>query len=258
VNLLFRKRNLVLKAVTFSSAAYEYFTVAKAHNFYPEWWKKLPAYHEQLTGILNIKYPTMKNCAGIIDMYKNGFILPLWSDLQIKIAEHGQWAGGFSDLSTVQPVSHPRQQLGEDNTEFNDCMHIKLDSPWLLEDVNKTGISFVQIGCLWNNIPLQHMLQVCPGITNFKYQHSLNINAFLSSKTPAEFVIPANTPMMQIIPLTERQLDLQVELISREDFIQRNNKQAGVCFYGKYDRLKKIYMQKESQSKCPFSRLFKQ
>ena len=102
MNLLFRKKKLVLKAYTHNSCAYEFFTVAKAHYFYPEWWKKLPSYHQQEiprqeVGAMTIKAPTMKTCAGIIDIYKHGIVLPLWSDLQIKVTEHGQWAGVFSD-----------------------------------------------------------------------------------------------------------------------------------------------------------------
>jgi hypothetical protein len=255
MNLLFRKKKLVLKAYTYNSCAYEFFTVAKAHHFYPEWWKKLPSYHEQVVGVMNMRAPTMKTCAGIIDIYKHGLVLPLWSDLQIKIAEHGQWAGMFSDDSCKQPTSHPRYQIGEENAESDDCIHVKLDAPWLLVDVNKTGVSFLETGCFWNNISTQYMLQICPGVLNFKYQHSMNINT-LVSKTPREFVIPANTPMTQIIPLSDRPLELQVELVSREDFFRINDKHAAACFYNKYERLKKITMQKEMQSKCPFSRLF--
>jgi hypothetical protein len=256
MNLLFRSKKLIIKAYTFKSATYEYFTVAKSHHFYPEWWKKLPTFHEELRGALNVKAPTMKTCAGIIDIYKKGIILPLWSDLQFRVAENNQWAAAFSDHNTNQPTSHPRYQIGENNTEFNNCIHIKIDAPWLFVDVNKTGVPFLQQGCFWNNISTQRLLHICPGVLNYKFQHSVNINAFLSSNTPEEFVIPANTPIMQMIPLSERELELQVELISYEDFNRINDKHAATCFHNKYERLKKIAMQKESQSKCPFSKLF--
>jgi hypothetical protein len=256
MNLLFRSKKLIIKAYTFKSATYEYFTVAKSHHFYPEWWKKLPTFHEELRGALNVKAPTMKTCAGIIEIYKKGIILPLWSDLQFRVAENNQWAAAFSDHNTNQPTSHPRYQIGENNAEFNNCIHIKIDAPWLFIDVNKTGIPFLQQGCFWNNISTQRLLHICPGVLNYKFQHSVNINAFLSSNTPEEFVIPANTPIMQMIPLSEKELELQVELISYEDFNKINDKHAATCFHNKYERLKKIAMQKESQSKCPFSKLF--
>jgi hypothetical protein len=256
MNLLFRSKKLIIKAYTFKSATYEYFTVAKSHHFYPEWWKKLPTFHEELRGALNVKAPTMKTCAGIIEIYKKGIILPLWSDLQFRVAENNQWAAAFSDHNTNQPTSHPRYQIGENNAEFDNCIHIKIDAPWLFVDVNKTGIPFLQQGCFWNNISTQRLLHICPGVLNYKFQHSVNINAFLSSNTPEEFVIPANTPIMQMIPLSERELELQVELISYEDFNKINDKHAATCFHNKYERLKKIAMQKESQSKCPFSKLF--
>jgi hypothetical protein len=83
----------------------------------------------------------------------------------------------------------------------------------------------------------------------------VNVNALIS-KTPREFVIPANTPMTHIMPLSDNPLDLQVELVSREDYFKINNKHADACFYNRYERLKKIAMQKETQSKCPFSKLF--
>lgn len=256
MNLLFPSKKLIIKAYTFKPSAYEFFTVAKAHHFYPEWWKKLPTFHEKMINELNLKLPTMKNCTGIIDIYKKGIIVPLWSDLQFRVVEKNQWVAGFSDHSTNQPTSHPRYQLGENNTEFNNCVHVKIDAPWLFVDVNKTGVSFLQQGCFWNNIPTQRLFQVCPGVLNYKFQHSVNINAFLTSNNPEEFVILANTPILQMIPLCERELELQVELISYQDWSKINDKQAATCFYDKYERLKKIAMQKESQSKCPFSKLF--
>jgi hypothetical protein len=176
--------------------------------------------------------------------------------LQIRVAEHNQWAAVFSDPDTREPFSHPRHQVGENNAEFNNCIHVKIDAPWLFVDVNKTGVPFLQQGCFWNNITTQSALHVCPGVLNYKYQHSVNINAFLSSDIPREFVIPANTPIMQIIPLSERELELQVELISAQDWNLLNEKHTTTYFYNKYERLKKIAMQKEMQSKCPFSRLF--
>jgi len=256
MNLLFRSKKLIIKAYTYKTTAFKLFTVAKSHHFYPDWWKKIPAFHEEARGALNIKAPTMKNCGGIIDIYKKGIILPLWSDLQFRVGENNQWAGGFSDLDTLQPSSHPRYQFGVNNTEFNNCAHVKIDSPWLFVDVNKTGVSFLEQGSFWNNIPSQHVFQVCPGVLNYKYQHSVNINAFLATNIPTEFVIPANTPIVQMIPLSERELELQVELISQQDWYSMNDIHATAFFYNKYERLKKIAMQKETQSKCPFSGLF--
>jgi hypothetical protein len=240
MNILFRSKKLIIKAYTYSSVAYESYALAQAHSFYPEWCRKLSA---------------VETCAGIVDMYKHGIVLPLWSDLQIKVAEHGHWYGAFSDGTIKQPLSHARYQIGEDNSEFSNYILVRLNAPWLLVDVNNTGISFLETGCFWNNISIQHTFEVCPGILNFKHQHSLNIVALLS-KAPGEFLITANTPMSQVVPLSERPLELQVELIKKDAWEQLNNKHADASFYNKYERLKKITMQKEMQSKCPFSKLF--
>lgn len=251
MNLLFPKKKLVIKAYTYNSCAYTNFSVARAHSFYPEWWKKLaPTYKEQQDA-LSLEWSTMKRCTGVIDNYKHGIIVPMWSDVKLRVMEDGSWVGKMADTTSRPMESHPTWQWQQqDNPEFNHLVHIKFVSPWVFEDVNKTGVEFIMSGCYWNHLSLLDYLHICPGVINFKFQHGVHINAFLS-KTPREFLIPANTPMIHLIPITQRPLELQVELVDFSKWAQINDRfSAPSVFNNKYQTFKKIQIEKER--KCPF------
>lgn len=248
MNLLFRKKKLVLKAYTYHSCAFNNYPVARSHQFYPEWWKELPSTHIEQQGPLTLEYSTMKKCAGVVDNFKHGIIVPLWSDVKIRMLENGTWVGKFSD-STSRPLdSHPVYQYGN---IFDHLTHIKFVSPWAIVDENNTGIEFYMANCFWNIPQMLDYLHICPGIINFKFQHGVHINAFLS-KVPREFLIPAGTPMCQFIPLSERQFELKTELVKLEEWAQINDKYSlAAKFHSKYTTFKKI--QTEREKKCPFS-----
>jgi hypothetical protein len=87
---------------------------------------------------------------------------------------------------------------------------------------------------------------VCPGVANFKYQFSANVNIFIPNEVPRTFVIPHGRPLVQLVPLTERKIKLKTHLVTDTEFLRLKTKVVRVSFIGAYDALKKV-MQKAGE-----------
>lgn len=174
----------------------------------------------------------------------------MWSDLKLKVKKDGGWVGLFSDVSCRPIEHHSHEQLGNANC-FDNFIHVKIDPPWMLEDVNGTGIPFTWTNCFWNQIEMLNYLHICPGIADYKYHRSTSINIFLP-KEPRQFLLPVGTPLVQLIPITERPIEVETKLVSYEEWVKIHNKFGGeISFQDKYTTIKKIAMAKE-KGKCPF------
>ena len=80
----FKRKKIVVDCFTDNYSINELFPIQTANNFYPDWWKNLPKTYDAMNKWgLRVSQSTMKKCPAIIDLYKTGFIMPLWSDLQI-------------------------------------------------------------------------------------------------------------------------------------------------------------------------------
>ena len=127
-------KKIVLNAYTNRSEVYEYSKIQPTSNFVPNWWNDLPAKPELVNNEEFLGYKlNMRGCPGFVDLYKLGFMIPLWSDILIEVAPNGEtwYRWQFSDQvsdATVHP-DHQRNKFLRD-TEFQ---HIKINTPWLLE-----------------------------------------------------------------------------------------------------------------------------
>jgi hypothetical protein len=207
MNFFFRKKPLVLNCVTDRPEVATYAPIKKASAFYPDWWKRLP---KELPGVSEASsLGTMKGCVGMRDLYQYGLMLPMWSDLLIEVGAVGNHAYKFqySDL-TSRAGHHGGEQRGTFAPE-DDYQHIKLVSPWLFscdEDV-----PFVWTEPTWDMESLMPH-RILPAVTDFKYQKTTNVN-FLVPRKPSEitsFTIPFGHPLVQITPLTDRELKINV------------------------------------------------
>lgn len=240
----FFKKEVVLHCYTTNASAFNYAPIQKASAFMPNWWKELPK------SIKEKKYgtpaPTMKGCSGIVDLYKYGFIMPIWSDLFLRIGKTGtiDYFYKFSDdISKITP--HSQQQRGAAYPETV-YQHLKIESPWLFECSEE--INFMQTEVFWNKENPETML-VMPGIQNFNYQFGTHVNTlWLRKDEEKEYLFDFGSPLTMFIPLTERDVRLQLHLVSAEEMQKRHAVAAQTTFIGKYRNNKRILQQKG----CPF------
>tara|TARA_R110002126_G_scaffold271430_1_gene415324 strand:+ start:445 stop:1215 length:771 start_codon:yes stop_codon:yes gene_type:complete len=247
----FLRKDIVLHCYTSRPEVFNYAPIRKTTAFFPEWWKALPPSLAFENGLGS--GATMKLCTGFTDLFAKGFVLPLWSDVGIDIEKkinpevethNYQFRYQFSD-STSSFQSHNIRQFG-DSYPIPEYQHLKFISPWLFSCAE--DISFLQIQPTWNFKNPEKMF-VPPGILSFKYQGSVEVNAFWPrgiENTVHDLVF--GQPLTQYIPLTERKIKLQLHLISHEEFLNRKSISTGTVFLNKYRNNKKILKERG----CPF------
>jgi hypothetical protein len=242
ITFLFKQKPLHLDCFTVNTLAYNFAPIDHASKFIPDWWKQLPKDYPASSGVG--LFPTMKSCAGIIDLYKNGIIIPLWSDLSILI-DKGQCKWQFADeTSTIEPHGTKQMSTFIQNT---DTFHIKLISPWRFTCKEDIPWHFSQP--VWNDYASKDYCTPT-GILDFKNQHAANINMLirLPESPKKEINLAYRHPLAHMIPLSERPIKIHTHLVSLEEFIKIPS--TNVSFRSGFYKTKNFTENKES--KCPF------
>lgn len=244
----FVKKDIVLHCYTSRAEVFNYAPIKKASNYIPEWWKALPKTHREHPEALHV-LPTMKLCVGFTNLFAQGFILPLWSEVAIKVGKQTDqpsqdYSYQFADLTSQ--MGHHAAWQSNDAYPSNQYQHLKIISPWAL--VCDEDIAFMQLQPVWNFSKPEEVF-IPPGVLNFKYQSATNINMFY--KRQAQDIVHTlefGQPMSHLVPLTERKVRLELHLVSDEDFKKLDAKNKRLSFFGKYRQNKNAL----TERKCPF------
>lgn len=213
-------------------------------HFVPDWWKALPkTYMEDW-----IERPTMRTCAGFVDLFSRGVVLPMWSDLHVRVnPESKTYNWQFSDNKS-QAVLHNPVQAGTLLEDLN-VYHLKLTSPWHFRTKKDIRWHFSQP--MWNQ-NMGNEYAIPPGMVNYKYHGLTHVNLLLRNP-PAQTVVKLSHGMAlaHIIPLTERPLKIHNHLVSEAEFYQLSEIRMLSTFTGWYYKRKK--MVESGKLKCPFT-----
>jgi hypothetical protein len=241
----FKKKKLIVDAFCSEEyiGAFEYSPIDYASKFYPEWWKKIEKPTYDWTKM--VMSTNMRHCAGIINEYNNGIIIPMWSDLALSVentpAVGINWKYQFADRISVIAI-HPDKQRGEFKT---DCFHFKIISPWLLQ--SEKNILF-QCNVPYYNFNEEMNFTVIPGTVDYFYQNYTNINCFTKPVTSEQqrIFLKSGQPIFHIKPLSDRKIVLKKHLISNSEFKIKMANKRPMNFY------KDFYIKKNIAKKCPF------
>lgn len=202
----FKKKPVVVHCVTDEAGIFKFAPVQKASKFLPDWWKKLPKEVEAPSN--DCPQPTMKRCIGMLNMYKTGFIIPMWTDLSLTVGQEGsdwcryRFADEKSNCSFHNPVQHG---YFFDPLKYQ---HIKIVCPWSF--VCDEPLPFLLMEPTWSFMKHNTMRQL-PGVVEFKYQTSTNMN-FMIKRTAEDqrILIKFLEPMAHLIPITDRPIDFRL------------------------------------------------
>ena len=221
----FLKKKIYIDFITTSQIAYDYNPIKKSIHFLPDWFKKLPKEY------MNDFFPTstLKRCPGIVDLYKKGMIMPLWSDLALKTESNPtDMRYQFADQESKIEFHDPRQRgayLPSDK-----YINFKIISPWLAE--TKENISWLLAPCTWNYNPFN--FHIVKGVINFKYVQFIQVQSFIPF-TDSSFIIEQGTPLLQIIPLSDREVEIKTHLVDHNDF-EKRKKSNIISFTNSYKK----------------------
>ena len=230
--------------------------VQKTMKFKPQWFKSLPQYKqrppvnffdENDTTAKHKHMPNMRGCIGLTGLMSKGFILPMWCDLQMRVPESKDvigWAGEKA-REGVFPADQRTQVEPHHYAQYNGAFpmdlwyHTKIISPWLFRC--KEEIEFAWIDPLWFRPESMAYYSLLPATLNYKYQTTTNINIMMRKyDKESAFYIAFQQPMVQVIPLSERDVSLKVEAISDKEFSRIAQLSANFTFGKKYQTLKRI------------------
>ena len=245
---LIKKRKLVLDMFTYRQTVFDIAKPKMAAHFYPEWWKGLKT-EVPVAGDL-FPMSTMKRCAGLIDHYKHGFILPLWSDFRIELGAIGDpyFAAKFSDTITTMS-QHGTILRGAYAPESHYC-HLKFENPWVARCNENVYFKWEQP--TWNMTNLTNYT-LLPGTVEYKYQTSMHVNMMFARQAKKNLLeLKFGHPLVHITPLTERPLELRYHTVEFSEFQKflLNEKISTTKTYRTYRQAKKA--KEAEESKCPF------
>ena len=169
-----------------------YSPIKPAREFFPEKFEELPTVYaegeyQKTTGF------SLKVCPGIRDYMSNGFVIPAWCDMHIKITNEVPEII-YSDFD-VKKMYHFADQMGDFlDTKFPVRTPIKLDNPWFT--YTKKGWSMLWLPMSFHENPY---FEALAGIIDHdKGPGKTPINIML--KTDQDFTIEQGTPLVQLVP----------------------------------------------------------
>jgi len=237
-DIISRLRPITLDCFTTNVSVLEHYPVVKANKMYPEWWKSLESTSVQPPDAkcpFSRTGPTIKVCDGFLDLYKTMITIPLWSDLMVKTDGNKgiYWHSAAPDMKIEH---HPVVQYNHPDF-FNYC-HMKILMPWLIEE--KVGVNFQLFHSDWNMPANWFKYRILGGVLNYKYQGGAHCNMMLPN-IPAEFILPAGEPIMNLLPLTDRKVVIKTHLLGKTEYDQKQSLISYPhTFMGRYKTSKKL------------------
>lgn len=242
----FKKKPVILDCFTSHTGAF-HAPVDHSVKFFPEWWKSLERnVYDTDIDMAGVENPTMKNCIGFIDYFKKSITVPLWSDVSFRIGDKNRpgYIWNFADQYSKIEI-HRSHQWGSFVPD-NKYLHGKFVSPWKFKC--KDEIFFKKSSAFYNYEQPDFML-FPPGLLEFKYQASVNINFFIvPGEQERNIFLKYYQPLVQFVPLTERPVKLKTHLVSEEEYNKIGL--TFVSFNRNYHKMKKAA---KNSSVCPFT-----
>ena len=206
-----------------------------ASKLIPDWYKNLESYiggEKRPDGNASTT-ATAKRCMPIFDAISGGYIISTHVDLFVsqrpdengKIQPYYEWAN-FGAISF-----HPKQQLPEHpDGAGHEQSYPKWNNAWAI--TTPPGYSSLFISPLHRETPII----VLPGVVDTDiYKAPVNF-AFVLRDPKMDGLIPAGTPIMQVIPI--KRDEWQMEIGTQEDFMEqaRITNKLRTLFFDSYKR----------------------
>jgi len=228
-----RNRTIELHCYTSFKSIAERYPIKKGNEFLPNWFKNSKSY---LKDDFNIPIGTMKACPSIQDYLLKSIIIPLWSDVNIMNVDGA--------LNVQAPLLIYNRAMIETHAEYQwDIFankekeaHVKFVSPWLFKTNEK--VSFLFTKAFYHN-ELFEDIEIVPGIIDYYSQRSTNINLFISKRIKHRLLL-AGTPLISLVPLTNKPIKVINHLITEEEFRRTTNPYGNSSFIKRHIK------------KCPF------
>lgn len=231
---IFKRPKPQIEFFTSDWATRKHYPIKLARDCFPEYWKRMP-------GQASNKQDTVKKCPGIGDWLTSGYIISLWTD--VDVVQGGEYGPDASlNNGATGAAQHPPYQCQDMLTQKSHHHgSIKLPGTWHIKTSPGWSIMIVPLW-YWKDQPWE----VMPGIIHSDNHHcEVNLNMILKS-TESQFTVQAGTPLAQIIPFKRDSVSGVSRAMDNND-IKRHNIILRMYNWTK-NGVTKFYKQKTSYS----------
>lgn len=206
----FKEKPIEITAVIHENyvVAHKTAPIVPARERFPDWWKKIPS--SKFDWDEFGPSTSIKSCPGVGHTLQQGFIMSLWSDLAFKF-EGDTFRWRFSDNRSETTFQPRRSYPGfyEDYNTFN------ILSPWIMLTPVKLHYSYP---FYLLDSPPPYITP--PGVvTPFLNTCATNVFAMFKQQVGLNtYFIKKNTPMLHIIPLTEKKINFKCEILDDKEY----------------------------------------
>ena len=197
-------------------------------------------------GKSSLRGSTIKRCMPVLDAVSQGYIIPAWCDIAIKIYKEVDEETKIkstkiavhmsSHFKNGEPVSgHTWEQVGDlcDLKKFRfGKMLLKFTNPWIIETSPGWSVQFKNPSNNFSN-----NIELLEGVVDTdEYYSAVNFPFVWTGSDEGEWVIPAGTPLVQVIPFERTNIEMEVSEIDKKKQYSVQSK-LGLHFIDRYKRL---------------------
>jgi len=224
-------KNLKIEFRTSVEGLDKFAPVKRASHFIPKWFKEMQDYVPTELRELNNKSNfeksheiskkyldgTVKRCPAIIDLAKEGFVIPLWSDYLIQI--DGTKAEWSARSFPVGLDFHPNEQIYNWSLGENDFHSpVKFVNPWRIYTPPGYSCMFVA-----PHYQFEKRFTVLPGIVETDKHHAVQFPSIIHVE--GDILLERGMPLVQVIPFKREDYDFSVGQQNDEDrYIEESEK----------------------------------
>jgi hypothetical protein len=191
-----------------------------AKNYIPQWYKDVPRPPKELefSSPGEISNLNIKSCIPFLDSYNEGYIQETWTDIYIS-SEDGQTISDYNWPIGPTIMSHRRSRTGFKISNLFYDMEFMWHEQWLPK--TPEGYSVIYTSPLNRfDLPFRSLDAV---IDSDKYYHQYGGNYPFYIEKGFSGVIPAGTPMYQIIPIKRENWNSSQEKYDADTHKVRNH-----------------------------------
>ena len=177
----------------------------KPARFYiPDWFKMMPAIPEEGQKYKDGKKPnSVKQCMPYLDCFMTGYIQETWCDIQIDVHDDGSCEYYFANEPNIINHREPMSQISDMYYQWE----FLWKQPWGIE-TPKGWSSLITQPLNQAHLPFETMSGIMETDTYYRLPFPNNVPFLL--KKGFNGVIPAGTPMFQIIPFQRQEWEHEI------------------------------------------------
>ena len=208
-----------------------------AKFFIPEWYKKTKPEQENADWTTGVNQFTIKKCMPVLDAMTTGYIIPTYQDVLFFRNENGEHGMTWASNNPVIEQHHKRQTpLMPTN---NQKAILKWINPWAIRTPKGTSCLFI------SPVYAENEFFTClAGVVDTDvYNVPVNF-PFLLKDSNFTGILPAGTPMIQVIPFQRKEWKMNVVSQNKIDVEEQRRTLWSVHTnrYKKLFRQNKIYL----------------